>query len=149
MIGEPPQDRAFDGLPFPPTIEDSATVEAFAQIDAGTHRCTYIGHDVWVMKGVHVGHDAWVGPDCELTPGVVLCGWVTLVGRVRVGVGAVLIPYVMVGEGARIGAGAVVLEDVPPGEVWAGNPARRLSTSPVYREGEGWQEMVLTRSGQS
>jgi acetyltransferase-like isoleucine patch superfamily enzyme len=28
-----------------------------------------------------------------------------------------------------VGMGAVVLGDVPPGETWAGNPARRLGES--------------------
>lgn len=32
----------------------------------------------------------------------------------------------IIGEDAVIGAGAVVTKDVPAGEVWAGNPARRL-----------------------
>lgn len=33
---------------------------------------------------------------------------------------------VMIGDGAVIGAGSVVSRDVPAGEVWAGNPARRV-----------------------
>lgn len=31
-----------------------------------------------------------------------------------------------IGKGAIIGAGAVVTKDVPPGECWAGNPAKRI-----------------------
>ena len=31
-----------------------------------------------------------------------------------------------IGDESLIGMGAVVLKDVPPGEVWVGNPARRL-----------------------
>lgn len=31
-----------------------------------------------------------------------------------------------IGQGAIIGAGAVVAKDIPAGEVWAGNPARRV-----------------------
>jgi hypothetical protein len=32
----------------------------------------------------------------------------------------------VIGAGSVVGAGAVVTRDVPPGEVWAGNPAVRL-----------------------
>jgi acetyltransferase-like isoleucine patch superfamily enzyme len=33
---------------------------------------------------------------------------------------------VTIGDGAVIGMAAAVRKDVGPGEVWAGNPARRL-----------------------
>jgi acetyltransferase-like isoleucine patch superfamily enzyme len=33
---------------------------------------------------------------------------------------------VRIGDGAVIGMSAVVRKDVDPGEVWAGNPARKL-----------------------
>jgi acetyltransferase-like isoleucine patch superfamily enzyme len=31
---------------------------------------------------------------------------------------------VTIGAGAMVGAGSVVTKDIPPGEIWAGNPAR-------------------------
>lgn len=43
-----------------------------------------------------------------------------------IGAGAVILPGLTIGEGALIGAGAVVTRDVPAGETWVGNPARRL-----------------------
>lgn len=43
-----------------------------------------------------------------------------------IGAGAIILPGVRIGEGAVIGAGAVVTEDVPPYEVWAGVPARKI-----------------------
>lgn len=44
----------------------------------------------------------------------------------KIGGGALIGPGVEIGEGAIIGMGAVVVRDVPPRQVWAGNPARRL-----------------------
>lgn len=40
--------------------------------------------------------------------------------------GATVLPGVIVGENAVIAAGAVVREDVPPAEIWAGVPARKV-----------------------
>jgi acetyltransferase-like isoleucine patch superfamily enzyme len=42
----------------------------------------------------------------------------------RIGANATILPGVVVGENALVGAGAVVVDDVPPGAVVVGNPAR-------------------------
>jgi acetyltransferase-like isoleucine patch superfamily enzyme len=38
-------------------------------------------------------------------------------------------PRVRIGDSAVVGAGSVVIRDVPPGRVFAGNPARELAGS--------------------
>jgi acetyltransferase-like isoleucine patch superfamily enzyme len=63
----------------------------------------------------------------DWNPETVVCGHAELGQRVRCGVNASILPFRKVGDGARIGAGAVVTKDVPAGEVWAGNPARKLA----------------------
>ena len=43
-----------------------------------------------------------------------------------VGCGAVVLPGVTIGKGATIGALSLVIEDVPPGAIMAGAPARQV-----------------------
>ena len=43
-----------------------------------------------------------------------------------IGAGAVILCGVEIGERAMVGAGAVVTKSVPAGEVWVGNPARKI-----------------------
>lgn len=43
-----------------------------------------------------------------------------------IGEGAILNMGVVIGKGAVVGTGAVVTKDVPPNEIWIGNPARKL-----------------------
>lgn len=43
-----------------------------------------------------------------------------------IGAFAIILKGVRVGSGAVIGAGSVVAADVPAGEIWAGNPARKV-----------------------
>ena len=50
----------------------------------------------------------------------------TIGSRVVIGPGAVIQAGVTVGDGATIGALSFVREDVPPGQTWAGVPARRI-----------------------
>ena len=78
-----------------------------------------------------------IGEDCEIAPMSAIAGHCTIGNRVRIGVGVMIRPYITIGEGARLGAGAVVISDVPAGEVWVGNPARRLPPKAADRAGIG------------
>jgi maltose O-acetyltransferase len=51
---------------------------------------------------------------------------VTIGDRAWIGAGAILLPGITIGSDAVIGAGSVVTRSVPSGQVWAGNPAKRL-----------------------
>lgn len=90
-----------------------------------------LGAHVVAMPHVLITHDDEVGD------GVTFAGRASLGGAVRVGESAYLgqgscvREGVSIGAGAVVGMGAVVLADVPAGEVWVGNPARKL------REGNG------------
>jgi len=151
LVGEPPEHREWvpNRAYHFPVVEADAQIGAFATVDSGLEQPTRVGARTWLMKHVHIGHDATVGADCELAPGVIIGGHCQIGDRVRVGVNACLRPFIRIGDGARIGAGAVVIRDVPAGEVWAGNPARRiasraLATGPVLTASEigGWEAVA-------
>jgi len=128
VVGDPPEHR--DWTPstptFQPEIAPTAQINAFVTVDAGLHEPTRIGDGTFLMAHVHIGHDAQVGEECELAPGTVIGGHCTIGDGVRIGVNACVRPFIEVGSGARIGAGAVVVRNVPPNEIWVGNPARPL-----------------------
>jgi len=47
-----------------------------------------------------------------------------------IGANATILSGITIGQGAMIGAGSVVTKDVPDGELWFGNPARRRGRAP-------------------
>lgn len=130
IIGDPPEHRdwlADQSQPtYPPIIAASTRINSFVTVDAGFKAPTRIGERCLLMTKSHVGHDAQIGDDCELAPGTVIGGHVIVGAGVKFGVGALVKPFVTIGEGARIGMGAVVTKNVPPREVWVGNPAGPL-----------------------
>lgn len=58
----------------------------------------------------------WGGGDIATAP-------IIIGDRVFVGAGCTILKGVKIGTGSIIGAGSVVTKNIPPNEVWAGNPA--------------------------
>lgn len=155
LIGQPPEhrDHRMNTPGVQPEIADTAILEAFVTVDAGIKEPTRIGERSWLLKHVHVGHDAQIGDDCELAVGTVIAGHAILEDGVRCGINVSVLPFKRIGKGARIGAGAVVTKDVPAGEVWVGNPARKLKSSATGEiltpaEMTGWEQFgIAIQSG--
>lgn len=105
---------------------------------------TWIGQDVFMhgAGGITIGPRVGIGPRvCILTSqhdisrkhprvmdGPLNFAPVTLEEGCDIGAGSQILPGVTIGSGAVVGAGSVVTRDVPPMEVWAGNPAKHLRT---------------------
>lgn len=48
---------------------------------------------------------------------------ITIMPRAFIGTNTIVCSNVTIGEGAIVGAGSVVTKDIPPFEIWGGNPA--------------------------
>ena len=60
-----------------------------------------------------------------------ICEPVRICEGAFIGAGCYILKGVTIGEHAIVGAGSVVAKDIPAGEIWAGNPAKKISTSQV------------------
>ena len=80
-------------------------------------------HVLFVGKNDHTfgtpGVSIWKGPRGENRPTVVE-------DDVWIGSGAIILSGVRIGKGAVVAAGSVVTHDIPPCEIWGGNPAVKL-----------------------
>ena len=91
-----------------------------------------IKNGVYLWNGVMVEDDVFIGPNATFVNDSYPRSkrykqWEkTMLRRgCSIGAGAVILP-VEIGSYAVVGAGAVVTRDIPPHEVWVGNPAKRV-----------------------
>ncbi len=83
-----------------------------------------LGRHVTALPHASIHHDSHVGDFSILASQATLGGNVTLGKGVYVGMGASVREGVRVGDGAMIGMGAAVTQEVAPGAVMLGVPAR-------------------------
>lgn len=99
--------------------------------DRVTIKC---GVQLW--NGLRIEDDVFVGPNVTFTNDLFPRSKVypekfattTIHKGASIGANATILCGVSIGESAMIGAGSVVTRDVPAGEVWIGNPARKHRT---------------------
>lgn len=100
------------------------------------HQHTVIGSNVVLYQGVTIGRgDQYLRRDqVPHDPSGERAGHVVIEDDVIIGAGAVVLfrngETVSLGRGCVIGANAVVNRSVPPGEIWAGAPAKKVGTNP-------------------
>jgi sugar O-acyltransferase (sialic acid O-acetyltransferase NeuD family) len=125
------------GLPaerYATVVHPSASVGAGSTVGPGTVLLAHtvltadvtVGAHVAVMPHAVLTHDDVVDDYTTVASGVRLGGSVHIGRTAYLGAGALVRETLRIGAGALVGMGSVVLRDVPPGEVWAGNPARCL-----------------------
>ena len=123
------------------SIGDNTKIGAFVEIQKGVtigNNCkisshTFICEGVTICNNVFVGHNvtfindrypAAANPDGNLQTEE---DWSVIPTKIEdnvsIGSSVTILCGVTVGTGSVIGAGSVVTKKIPPGEIWAGNPA--------------------------
>lgn len=106
-------------------IENNVEIGANCQIAKGALADTIIG------KGSKINGLCFIAHNCILGKNVLITGNTMLAGSVKVGNNVTIYSSVIVreqrviGNGAIIGMGSVVTKDIPAGEIWFGNPAKK------------------------
>ncbi|MEX2015609.1 MAG: acyltransferase [Candidatus Hydrogenedentales bacterium] len=126
------------------TIGDRTKIGTFVEIqkNANIGKDCKISSHTFVCEGVKIDDGVFVGhgvtfindkfPRATTADGAMQTevDWEVVPTHVErgasIGSGATLLCGVTVGAGAVVGAGSVVTKSIPAGEIWAGNPARRI-----------------------
>lgn len=107
-------------------IGNGVEIGANTCIDRGTLGTTVIGDGTRIDNLVHIAHNVTIGRHCLIIAHAMIGGSCVIGDHAWVAPNAALLQKVAVGQNATVGLGAVVLEDIPPGETWAGVPARKI-----------------------
>lgn len=106
-------------LPFEAEIESDIILEHYG-LGVVIHPNVKIGKGVRIFHQVTLAASTWIGSEhkIHLEDGVMLGAGVIVISRPD--------QSLTIGRNAQIGAGAVVTHSVPPDEIWAGVPAKKL-----------------------
>lgn len=115
-------------------ISETSEVSALSKMGKGimvapnviVHPGAEIGNGVILNTSSIIGDRTQIGAYSHVAPGAVIAGRVKVGKRCFIGANTVVRERVEIGDGATVGAGSVVLRDIPPGETWAGNPAKKI-----------------------
>lgn len=126
-IGDDPQDKKYAGEVTFLDIGDRNVIREYCTLNRGTVQgggITRIGHDNWIMVGVHIAHDCIVGNN------TIFANNASLAGHVQVNDFAILGGFTLVHQFCTIGAhcftamGSVIAKDVPPYILVSGHMAK-------------------------
>ena len=115
------------------TIGENCNICSHCIVENGAiigNNCT-IKCGVQLWDGIELEDNVFIGANVTFTndmyPRSHNTNWVlqkTLVCKgASIGAGSTILPGLTIGENAMIGPGSMVTKNIPPGEVWVGNPA--------------------------
>jgi galactoside O-acetyltransferase len=140
-------------------ISDGSRIDTFVKIEGGlgvkigrcVHICSFChintgGGQVTIGDHVGVASSAIILGGSNLTTGISMSAasprelqdvkrcHTVIRNYAFISVGATVLCGVTVGEGAVVAAGAVATKDIPPWEIWAGVPARKIGERHVVSQ---------------
>jgi UDP-3-O-[3-hydroxymyristoyl] glucosamine N-acyltransferase len=106
-------------------IGDYVEIGANTCIDRGALSDTVIGKYSKISNLCHISHNNKIGKNVIITAHVTIAGSNIIEDDVWIAPNATIRGWIKIGKSAIIGMGSVVTKDVPAGETWIGNPARK------------------------
>lgn len=105
-------------------LQDGVSLGASTCIDRGAFGDTVIGEGSKIDNLAHIAHNVVIGRNVTIAACTALSGSVTVGDGALMGGAVGIADHVHIGAGSVLAARSGVICDIPPGEVWAGYPAR-------------------------
>jgi len=106
-------------------ISDSVEIGANTCIAKGALQDTIIGEGTKINNLCHIAHNVRIGKNVLITGQINISGSCLVDDEVWISPNATIRDHIHIGKGAHVGIGAVVTKNIPAGETWIGNPAKK------------------------
>lgn len=106
-------------------IGNNVEIGSNSTIDRGALSDTVIGDFSKINNLCHIAHNNKIGKNVVITGCVNISGSNTIEDNVWIAPNSSILGWVHIGKDVTIGMGSVVTKDIPAGETWLGNPARK------------------------
>jgi acetyltransferase-like isoleucine patch superfamily enzyme len=113
-------------------------------LEIGDNVCIHAFTHIFAGGGLKIGSRTMISSNCSITTvthpidvadrSPTICKPVNIGNSVWIGTGAIILPGVSIGDYSVVGAGAVVTKNIPPMQVFVGNPARFLKEVKLDQE---------------
>jgi UDP-3-O-[3-hydroxymyristoyl] glucosamine N-acyltransferase len=107
-------------------IENGVEIGNCTCVDRGVLGSTILRENCKIDNLVHIAHGVVVGRNALVIALALVAGSVEVGENAWIAPSSSIMQKVKIGKNATIGMGAVVLRNVGEGEVWVGNPAKKL-----------------------
>jgi UDP-3-O-[3-hydroxymyristoyl] glucosamine N-acyltransferase len=105
-------------------VGSNVTIGANVTIDRGSGPDTVIGDGCWLDNLVQIAHNVRLGRGCVIAAQCGISGSTELGDFVVMGGQVGVAGHLTIGTGTQISGKSGVISDIPPGQVYAGFPAR-------------------------
>jgi acetyltransferase-like isoleucine patch superfamily enzyme len=107
-------------------IGDDVHIAGQASVQRGSLGTTRVGRGSKIGPHTNIAHNVRIGEDVLIVGHAQIGGGARVGAGVVIGQGVVVKNGVSIGDGALVAMGSAIRYDVPPGDLWSGNPARRV-----------------------
>ena len=116
VIGDIPQDRAYDGSVSFCRIGDRCLIREGATVHraTGEGEATVVGNGCHLMTNSHIAHNCVLGENVTVISGALLGGHVQVGNRAVISGNAAIHQFVRIGELSMISGLAKIVQDIPP-----------------------------------
>jgi len=112
-------------------IHKNVDIGANTCIDRGSINDTIIGANTKIDNLVHIAHNVKIGENCAIIAHAMIGGSTIIKDNVWISPSSVIRDGIEIGENSLVGMGSVVTKNIPPNEIWLGNPAKFLRVKDV------------------